>query len=227
MRNPMDTLGPASESLRLAENYRQMSDDELIDLAQHPSELTDMAQGILAQEISSRKLKVPPPEDQLSQGRLAAREDAQDSESAYEEDRELVHLCTVWSRRDAEQLQNRLLDAGIPFCIGPEKVASVDEVRSNFADGLDLLVMRVAMNSALTALKYYDPQDEPDELKDTESEELAIHCPKCHSTDVVFEHSDGIDPEDKDEDDTITQKFDWECAACGYKWEDQGIVSKS
>ena len=80
MRNPMDTLGPASETLRLTENYRQMSDDELIDLARHRSELTDMAQGILSQEISSRKLKVPPA-DQRSPERFAAPENAQDAES--------------------------------------------------------------------------------------------------------------------------------------------------
>jgi len=224
MRNPMDTLGPASESLRLAENYRQMSDDELIDLGQRPRELTDMAQGILAQEISSRKLKVPSPEDQLSRDRIRAPEDAQDAESPEEEkNRELVNLSTVWSRRDAEQLQKLLVNAGIPVYFGPEKVASVEEVRSSFADGLDVLVMRIARDSARNALKYYNPQDWPDEEKDTESEEFAIHCPKCHSTDVVFEDAGGVEPED----DTITQKFDWECAACGYKWEDEGVESKS
>jgi len=224
MRNPMDTLGPASESLRLAENYRQMSDDELIDLGQRPRELTDMAQGILAQEISSRKLKVPSPEDQLSRDRIRAPEDAQDAESPEEEkNRELVNLSTVWSRRDAGQLQKLLVNAGIPVYFGPEKVASVEEVRSSFADGLDVLVMRIARDSARNALKYYNPQDWPDEEKDTESEEFAIHCPKCHSTDVVFEDAGGVEPED----DTITQKFDWECAACGYKWEDEGVESKS
>lgn len=223
MRNRMDTLGPASESLRLAENYRQMSDDELIDLAQHPSQLTDMAQGILRQEMSSRKLKVPPAEGQLSRDRFRAPENPQDGESAYGEDRELVNIRTVWSRADAEQLQKLLVNADIPFYIGPEKLASVDEVRSSFGDGLDVMVMRIAKESARNALKYYNPQDEPDEEKDMQSEEFAIHCPKCHSTDVVFEDAGGVEPED----DTVTQKFDWECAACGYKWEDEGVESTS
>ena len=220
MRNPMDTLGPASETLRLAENYRQMSDDELIDLAQRPSELTDMAQSILAQEISSRKLKVPPAEEP-SQDYISGPEEAHDTESPYDEDRELVNLSTVWSRRDAEQLQSLLVKAGIPFYIGPDKVASVDGVKSSFADGLDVFVMRIANNSAVSALKYYNPQDEPEE--ETSGEELAIHCPKCHSTDVIFDDAGGAEAED----DTITQKFDWECAACGYKWEDEGVESKS
>lgn len=217
----MDTLGPASESLRLAENYRQMSDDELIDLAQRPSELTDMAQGVLAQEISSRKLKVPPAEEQASREGMATPGDPQAGESPYDEDRELVSISTVWSRRDAEQLQILLVNAGIPFYIGPDKVASVDGVKSSFADGLDVFVMRIANNSAVSALKYYNPQDEPEE--ETSGQELAIHCPKCHSTDVIFDDAGGAEPED----DTITQKFDWECAACGYKWEDEGVESKS
>jgi len=218
----MDTLGPASETLRLAENYRQMSDDELIDLAQHPSELTDTAQGVLTQEISSRKLKVPPAEGQLSRERVTTPGDSEDTESPYDEDRELVSISTVWSRRDAEQLQSLLVNAGIPFYIGPDNVASVDGVKSSFADGLDVFVMRIANNSAVSALKFYNPQDEPEEEKDP-SEELAIHCPKCHSTDVIFDDAGGAEPED----DTITQKFDWECAACGYKWEDEGVESKS
>ena len=223
MRNPMDTLGPASESLRLAENYRHMSDDELIDLAQRPSELTDMAQGVLAQEISSRKLKVPPAVDSLSRERLTTPGNSEDAESPYDEERELVSISTVWSRRDAEQLQSLLVNAGIPFYIGPDKVASVDGVKSSFADGLDVFVMRIANNSAVSALKYYNPQDEPEEEKETSGEELAIHCPKCHSTDVIFDDAGGAEPEDN----TITQKFDWECAACGYKWEDEGVESKS
>lgn len=222
MRNPMDTLGPASESLRLADNYRQMSDDELIELAQNPSELTDTAQGILAQEISSRKLKVPPA-DQPSRNYVSAPGEAPDSESPYDEDREFVNLCTVWSRRDAEQLQSLLVNAGIPFYIGPDKVASVDDVKPSFAGGLDVFVMRIAQGSAANLLNNYEPEDEPEEEKEPEAEEFAIHCPKCHSTDVVFEKPGSEQPEDG----TIPQKFDWECAACGYKWEDEGVESKS
>ena len=53
----MNIHGPADESLRLAEHYRQMTDEELIVLAQNPSELTEMAQGALAQKVKVRKLE--------------------------------------------------------------------------------------------------------------------------------------------------------------------------
>lgn len=237
----MATQGPAAESLRIAEHYRQLSDGELIDLAQHPSELTEMALAALQQEISSRKLKVPAVEDKREANWVPpADDDAGDS--PYAEDRKLVALTTVWSRRDAEQLQSLLIQAGIPFCIGPEKATSVDEVRSSFSDGLEVQVMKVAFPYVHSLLRQYDPHDEPPEENMDGDPDLAVHCPKCHSTDVVFEHLAGDrqfaepskedDSEDIDGDEvetetaTTARKFDWTCASCGYKWEDDGVESK-
>jgi len=56
----MNNQGPAAEFLRISEHYRGLSDGELLDLAQDPSELTDVAQQAIANEISHRGLKVPP-----------------------------------------------------------------------------------------------------------------------------------------------------------------------
>lgn len=233
----MATMGPAAESLRIAEHYRQMSDGELIDLAQHPSELTEMAQAALQQEISSRRLKVPPVEEN-QETNWTPPDDSDSDDSEYAEDRKLVGLNTVWSRRDAEQLQGILSQAGIPFCIGPEKATSVDEVRSSFSDGLEVQVMQAAFPYVQSCLRHYEPQDEPAEEKVEEDPDLAIHCPKCHSSDVVFEHLAGAqgseedDPEEIDtneverESATKGRRFDWTCAACGYKWEDEGVESK-
>jgi hypothetical protein len=57
----METIGPA-ESLRLAEHYRRLTDDELIEIAHHKDDLTEMAQQALAIEVASRRLTVPPKE---------------------------------------------------------------------------------------------------------------------------------------------------------------------
>ena len=234
----MATQGPAAESLRIAEHYRQLSDGELIDLAQHPSELTEMAQVALRQEISSRKLTVPPLEEQRETNWTPPHDSNDDSDDPYAEERKLVGLTTVWSRRDAEQLQGILVQAGIPFCVGPEKATSVDEVRSSFSDGLEVQVMNAAFPYVQSCLQHYEPQDEPPEEKVDDDPELAVHCPKCHSTDVVFEHLAGAqgseegDSEEIDADEgesdpaTASRKFDWTCAACGYKWEDDGVESK-
>ncbi len=72
-----------------------------------------------------------------------------------------------------------------------------------------------------------------------EDPDLAIRCPRCHSTDIVFEHLAGTqvleedsDPVETEADEveseaaTSARKFDWTCASCGYKWEDDGVESK-
>ena len=56
----MEGLDPAAEWLRLSERYRQMSDNELLAIARHNSDLTDVAQQALAQEVSQRRLKLQP-----------------------------------------------------------------------------------------------------------------------------------------------------------------------
>src|SRR5258708_19464257 len=59
----MGSIHAAGEWLRLSEHYRGMTDGELIAIARDRSTLTEIAQQILAQELSLRKLKVEP-EDQ-------------------------------------------------------------------------------------------------------------------------------------------------------------------
>jgi hypothetical protein len=113
----MEGLDPAAEWLRLSERYRQMSDSELLVLARHNSDLTDVAQQALAHEISQRRLKLQPEEPRTPPN----PEPPSDSSSFYAEDRELVELCIVWSLSDALQLQTLLDRAGIPFFMGPEK----------------------------------------------------------------------------------------------------------
>ena len=56
----MTDLDPAGEWRELSERYRGMSDEELVVLARQSPELTDIAQQALTQEISYRKLKLPP-----------------------------------------------------------------------------------------------------------------------------------------------------------------------
>jgi DNA-directed RNA polymerase subunit M/transcription elongation factor TFIIS len=56
----MGTLHEAGEWLRLSEHYQRMTDGELIAIARAPAKLTDIAQQILAMELSARKLKVEP-----------------------------------------------------------------------------------------------------------------------------------------------------------------------
>jgi hypothetical protein len=218
VRNSMDELGPAGESLRLSQHYRQMSDEELIQMAQNPSELTELAQEALAQEISARRLQGPRPG---AVSRSVVPPPDEEDESPYADDRKLVTLCMVWSRRDAHRLQTLLHRAGIPFFIGKEKATNVDEVSSNFGDGLEVQVMRAAFPYVAGWLHHYEPQDVPRDEQDWGDPELAIHCPRCHSTDVVFDNPD----DEQLYDGTMTEKFAWACASCGNRWIDDGLAS--
>jgi DNA-directed RNA polymerase subunit M/transcription elongation factor TFIIS len=159
-------------------------------------------------------------DDKLS----SADEDLSGESSSYDEDRKLVDLCTVWSVRDALKLQTILDNAGIPFFMGPEKATGVDEVTSDFSKGVVVQIMQIGMPWVHAPMKNYFPDDDPDaKERNKELEEIPVRCPKCHSTEVVFEGLVGEPP--KSEDDT-PQKFKWTCDSCGHRWEDDGAVKE-
>jgi DNA-directed RNA polymerase subunit M/transcription elongation factor TFIIS len=214
----MEALDPAAEWLRLSERYRQMSDNELLVLAQHNSELTEAAQQTLANEISHRRLKLQP--EELPPPPPA--EPPTDSSSSYAQDRELVEIRTVWSLSDALQLQTLLDRAGIPFFMGPEKATSVDAVTSNFVNGVSVKIMQIGVPWARQAILNYTPANEP-APKEEEESDPTVRCPRCHSTEVVFER---LITEPKSETDDSSPKFEWTCDACGHQWEDEGIVKE-
>jgi DNA-directed RNA polymerase subunit M/transcription elongation factor TFIIS len=217
----MATLGPAGEWLRLSEHYRQLSDDELIALAQRPSELTDAAQQLLAGEISRRKLEVPPIEDdKQSEAEPTASGDLESDDDPYADDRELVDLRTVWSSSDAVQAQ-RLLDlANIPFFMGPEKATRAEAVTSNFSKGVAVQVMSVGLPWPRQAMQHYEPANEPRDEQWEKDAEVAVRCPKCHSTEVVF---DELINEPAATDGPSLPRYRWTCDACGNEWEDEGV----
>lgn len=216
----MATFGPAGESLRLAEHYRRLTDEELIELALQKQELTEMAQQALAGEILSRRLTIP---DGKASDRPAPPPDVPDTADPYAEERRLVEIRKVWSEADARRLENVLDMADIPFYIGEEKATTVDQVTSNFAEGLPVRVMQIGVPWAIAALQNYFPKDEPPEAEEEEdTEDAAIHCPRCRSTDVVFDEL--VDQSSEARADA--QKYRWTCSSCGYEWEDEGVETK-
>ena len=215
----MKLTDSAGEWLRLTDHYRKLTDEELLKLARQPSALTVDAQQVLRNEMSARRLELPP-EEPPADDRPAYVEP--DPESLYAEERELVQLCTVWSQRDALQLQ-RLLDiAGIPFVMGLEKATSVDTVTSNFGEGVPVGVMSVGYRWAREAMKNYEPADEPLNFQGP-FPTIPVTCPKCRSKEVIFERRNPKPRTRKEED---TAKFEWTCAACGHHWIDDGVVKE-
>jgi hypothetical protein len=218
----MDNADPAVEWRELSERYHQMSDEELIALARQSSELTEIAQQALTHEISYRKLTIAAP------AKPAPLIPKADPDSPYAEDRELVEIRTVWSLEDALRLQTVLDGAGIPFYVGPEMATGAEGVTSDFSKGLGVRIMSIGRPWANLALKNYFPVDEPQSEAEEEAlEDVAVCCPKCHSTEVIFGQFIDGDPEEAlAERPGGSSKFDWTCDACGYQWEDDGIVKE-
>jgi DNA-directed RNA polymerase subunit M/transcription elongation factor TFIIS len=150
-----------------------------------------------------------------------ASSDTDPYEDPYDEERKLVDLCTVWSERDALKVQNILDVAGIPFFMGAEKATGVDEVTSNFADGVVVRIMQIGIPWSRSPMSHYYPEDDPTPKEPEEVEEVPVRCPKCRSEEVVFE---GLNSEPGMGGDETSQKYEWTCDACGYRWKDDGIA---
>ena len=214
----MQGYGPASESLRLAEHYRQITDGELISLSEDPSDLTEMAQDALSQEISSRRLRTLPPKPPAIP---KPPPDRPEEGSPYAEERKLIPVTNVYSLRDALQVQRILDVAGIPFYMGPEKATGVDAVTSNYAEGIEVKVMQIGVPWALSALtRSYEPKDEPPEEQVEWDDTVAVRCPRCRSDEVIFQQLS----EDAAAGRAGFPRFQWTCDECGYAWEDDGIA---
>jgi hypothetical protein len=238
----MDALDPAGEFLRISERYRQMSDEELLVLMPQSSDLTPFAQQVLASEVLERGLNVevpvahkkpfapssinPPPaffEHESPKLRDSASYDP-GADSPYEEDRKLAELCTVWSVRDALKVQTILDVAGIPFFMGAEKATGVDEVTSNFSNGVSVQIMQIGLAWAGPGMRHYEPEDDPTPKKtEEELDEVMVRCPRCHSSEVIFEGGTSTQIVTNDD---FFQKFKWVCDSCGHHWEDDGVAKE-
>jgi DNA-directed RNA polymerase subunit M/transcription elongation factor TFIIS len=216
----MENLDPAGDYLRISEHYRRLSDGELLVLARQPCELTEIAQQALANEISHRGLKGQPEEPSPPPKVWPPPDTFDPNDPSYDEDRQLVTICTVWSLADALQVQSLLDTAGIPFFMGPERATGVDAVTSNLADGVGVAVMNVGIPWARQVMQNYTPANDqtPKEEKEPASK-LSVRCPRCHSTEIVFE--DMIPPT---ADPLLPQTYKWICDSCGHQWEDDGIL---
>jgi len=261
----MNALDPGGEWLRITEHYRHLSDGELLALGRQQSELTDFAQQALAYELHNRGLKVevedenppenftPPPaffEHESPKLKDSASYEGPNPDTAYKEDRKLVELCTVWSVRDALQVQEILDRAGIPFFMGKEKATGVDAVTSNFAEGVSVQIMQIGLAWAGPAMRHYEPKDDPTPKQEV-VDELPMRCPRCHSEEVVFEGlavneaSEDQESGDTAVDDPATENssgagssngssssepsasiFKWTCDSCGHQWQDDGVVKE-
>jgi DNA-directed RNA polymerase subunit M/transcription elongation factor TFIIS len=225
----METIDRAAEWRRLKDVYAQMSDDELAVVAGECYQLTDLAKQALEAETGRRglglKLASTPPEPEDSGNRnVSADDNGEDDEQDGDfgpESLDLVPLCRVWDVVEARSVKGVLDGAGIPSFLGDDNLENVDNYKGSFEGGLDLKVRGVDQSWASRTLANNRPKPLEQDSAGSESDqaEYAIKCPKCRSTEVVFEGRDG----EQTGNAAFNAKYKWSCDSCGHEWEDDGI----
>jgi hypothetical protein len=218
----METVDRVKQWRQVADRYRSLTDDELIAIAQQRDDLTDVAQKALAAEMLHRNLEVPPEQKKPEPAEPPGLEPVLDS--PYAEDRELVTFETVFSLRDAQQLEALLNEDGIPFYMGEERATRAADVTSDFAKGVPVGVMRIGWPYVTQAREYFAPRDDPDKRnwneEDQRLEPARVFCPRCRAEKAVL---DGTQPAPPVRGQVT--RFLWRCDACGKRWEDDGVLA--
>jgi hypothetical protein len=234
----MAEIDVGQEWRRLQELYAGMSEEELAAIADQGYDLTDVAKQALSGEITRRGLKViirmAPPDGEEMQ-----------PEGDAEFDPATLDLTVGWNvdtREQAAWVKKTLNDAGIPCFFGPDLLEKVDSLE--FATGHSIAV-RILKNDVPRinwALREFGERFPSEDEPEPEPGDLAVHCPKCNSTEIVFqgfdgqaenglEETDDPDAEEANEDPEEIEpphpgsKFNWHCDACGHEWEDDGVES--
>ena len=97
-------------------------------------------------------------------------------------------------------------------------------LRAGFEHGIDVRVRDFNQQRAMAALAQAQTPGESDNQEGEEEDApYTARCPKCHSTEIVFQNLD-VDPVTKS---AFDSKFNWSCDACGYRWKDDGIESET
>jgi DNA-directed RNA polymerase subunit M/transcription elongation factor TFIIS len=222
----MNDLDPNYEWRQLSETYAAMTDGELQAVADEAYELTDIARQALQAEISRRGLPFElRQEAQTDEDPAPARE----GHAISPAEMDLVELRRVWDMDEAADIKQRLDAGSVPSYLGPDLVDDVHLLHASFEHGVAIKVRDFDEQRAMGVLanSYRPPQadavtDAP-VADESDEEEYAAHCPKCHSTEIVFQSLE-LDPATKS---AFDSKFKWSCDACGYQWKDDGVESES
>jgi hypothetical protein len=207
-------IDPVQEWRRLTENYREMPDVQLEELALDFADLTAAAQQALRDELRHRGLPQPGSSPQATATRqapvtprlLEPTEDEFENREDSEEDSGEPHeytwktvLCECEERDQIWQLQEMLHRAGI------------DSWRQG-ADEAGLLYPRILvaadqLEEARIVIARPVPQDVIDQSHEpTQAEYEMPRCPACRAEDPVLEDTEPVNS--------------WRCEACGRQWSD-------
>jgi DNA-directed RNA polymerase subunit M/transcription elongation factor TFIIS len=216
LMNPADRQ---EEHRRLSEQYREMPDEELENIASEAYDLTEVAQECLRFEISSRGLKIPlkltgPSDDEPEP--LPPTDDG-----FVPDDQDLVVARIVHSMDELLRIKSILERAQIECFFGDQKTRDVNALPADFHGDVDIRVWRAQAAGVKEIFKATIPDFDKAPNDETYVE---VRCPMCNSDGVIFEERD---LESTDGKLTNQSKFRWVCDDCGHEWEDDGIADEA
>ena len=207
---------PAEEWQRLTKLYGEMTDGQLLELAETFGDLTEIAQPILRDEMRKRGLEEAML--QSAPGRSAARPtiapiaprfsgpefsaeggDESDEAAGGIEYTWKTQLCECQTSEEAWQISEVLRIAGIESWTGGPPAEQAQD-RSN----IRILVAADQLAEARAVIARPIPQDIIDQSREKPEEFVPPVCPKCGAADPTLESVDPIDS--------------WICEDCGAQW---------
>ncbi|HKW17105.1 MAG TPA: DUF2007 domain-containing protein [Terriglobales bacterium] len=152
-----------------AARYRQMSDEQLLNLGRQSDTLTDAAWEALEDELDFRNLELSEPES---------------PPEPEHEKRNLVVLRRFRDLPEAMLVQGKLISEGIQSYLGDDNTVRMDWLWSNFVGGIKVLVAAEDEQEATRIIE--EPIPEQINFGST-TEYQQPRCPKCKSLDINFE----------------------------------------
>ena len=214
---------PILEWQTLTAHYRELSDDELRELAAEFNDLTETAQQVLRTEMRSRGLgdpAAPPPASEMQQSPSIPRKNfdllaglmadsyavpsdpSQQNPEDDQEDNSRVDytwktvLCDCDTNQQAQELSATLVQAGIESWVQPAR-----EFGRSYAR---ILVAADQLDQARVIAARPIPPEIVEESQAEVPEFVPPSCPKCRASDPVLE---AVDPANS-----------WKCEQCGGRW---------
>jgi ribosomal protein L37AE/L43A len=209
---------PITEWQRLTQHYREMNDGELEELYAGKSDLTEVAQQVLSDEVKKRGLDEPRQQEErkIPPERDAAPLDGIDSpmaDGATEESEPPVEytwktmLCECEDQEEAWQIQEVLRGAGIESWI--------DRPGYYVAPGIGNLQIMVAADQLEKAHEITSrpiPQEIVEQSRMDIPDYVPPVCPSCGAEDPLLESADPVNS--------------WRCETCGRQWTEKAEDAK-
>jgi ribosomal protein L37AE/L43A len=213
---------PAEEWQRLTKLYGEMSDGQLLELAESYSDLTEIAQPILRDEMKKRGLGEPQASETESPisppvfGRWSAPDggittpgapdDVNGGSTDFYQDAKMLPLCECEDSDQVEQLGEALRRQGI------------ESWSQNIPHSMNLQAARIfvaadQLEEAREIASRPIPQDIIDQSKVKVEDFVTPACPRCGASDPLLESVDPVNT--------------WSCDVCGATWADPAAADSA